>query len=68
MKKYAGLLAAAMGLVVLSGCTVNLPFNTRPSFNTVTQARGLDAKSVGPVKVELMSNLVYAGSGSDLVG
>ena len=51
MKNYAGLLAAAMGLVALSGCTVNLPFNTRPSFDTVAQARSLNAKSEGPVKV-----------------
>jgi hypothetical protein len=51
MKKYVGLLVAAVGVVALSGCTVNLPFNTRPSFDTVTQARGLNAKNEGPVKV-----------------
>lgn len=50
MKKCCSVLAA-IGLGLLSGCTVNLPFNTRPSFDTVTQARGLDAKSEGPVKV-----------------
>lgn len=51
MKKYVGLLVAAVSVVALSGCTVNLPFNTRPSFDTVTQARGLNAKSEGPIKV-----------------
>lgn len=51
MKKYVSLLLTAVGVVALSGCTVNLPFNTRPSFDTVTQARGLNAKSEGPVKV-----------------
>ena len=51
MKKYVGLFVAVVGVVGLSGCTVNLPFNTRPSFDTVTQARGLNAKSEGPVKV-----------------
>lgn len=42
---------AAIGVVALAGCTINLPFNTRPSFDTVTQARSLNAKSEGPVKV-----------------
>lgn len=51
MKKCCSVLAAIFGLGLLSGCTVNLPFNTRPAFDTVTQARGLDAKSEGPVKV-----------------
>jgi hypothetical protein len=51
MKKCCGVLAAIFGLGLLSGCTVNLPFNTRPAFDTVTRARGLDAKSEGPVKV-----------------
>jgi hypothetical protein len=51
MNKRWGLFAAVVGLGVLSGCTVNLPFNTRPTFETVTQARGLNAKSEGPVKV-----------------
>jgi hypothetical protein len=51
MKKCLGLLVAVVGLATLSGCTVNLPFNTRPSFDTVTQARGLNAKNEGPVRV-----------------
>lgn len=51
MKQRHNLLVAVLGLGLLSGCTVNLPFNTRPSFDTVTQARGLDARSEGPVKV-----------------
>lgn len=51
MTKYLGLLIAVLGLSIMSGCTVNVPFNTRPSFDTVTQARGLEAKAEGPIKV-----------------
>lgn len=51
MKKCLGLFVTAAALVSLSGCTVNLPFNMRPSFSTVTEARGLDAKAEGPIKV-----------------
>lgn len=51
MNKKSLLLVVVVGLGTLSGCTVTLPFNTRPSFDTVTQARGLNAKSEGPVKV-----------------
>jgi len=51
MKKCLGALIAVVGLGALAGCTVNLPFNTRPSFSTVTQARGFDAKNEGPVRV-----------------
>lgn len=35
-----------------SGCAINLPFTTRPTFETVTQARQLDAKSRGPISVK----------------
>ncbi|MEO5811073.1 MAG: hypothetical protein ABIU96_14250 [Rhodanobacter sp.] len=51
MKRFLAGMVAVVGLGALAGCTVNLPFNTRPSFSTVTQARGFDAKSEGPVKV-----------------
>jgi len=51
MKRHLSLLVAVVGLGALSGCTVNLPFNTRPTFDTVTQARGLNARSEGPVRV-----------------
>lgn len=51
MNKCLGLFVAIVAMAALSGCTVNLPFNTRPSFDTVTQARGLNAKNEGPVKV-----------------
>lgn len=51
MKKCLSVLAAAIGLAVLSGCTVTLPFNTRSSFDSVTQAKVLNAKDEGPVKV-----------------
>lgn len=51
MKKNFRALAAMVCLAVLSGCTVALPFNTRSSFDSVTQARGLDAKDEGPVKI-----------------
>ena len=51
MKRFLAGMVAVVGLGALAGCTVNLPFNTRPSFSTVTQARGFDARSEGPVKV-----------------
>lgn len=51
MNKCLGLFVAIVAMAALSGCTVNLPFNTRPSFDTVTQARGLNSKNEGPVKV-----------------
>lgn len=54
MKKPFGILAVIVILGTLSGCTVNLPFNTRPSFETVTQAKGLSAKDKGPIKVTWM--------------
>lgn len=51
MKRYLSVGIAVVGLLALSGCTVTLPFNSRPSFDTVTQARGLNATSEGPVSV-----------------
>jgi hypothetical protein len=51
MRKCLGVFVAVVGLVLLSGCAVNLPFNTRPSFDTVTRARDLNAKAEGPVTV-----------------
>lgn len=51
MKKLRGVLFLAAVVALSSGCTVNLPFNTRPSFDTVSQAKGLAAKSEGPISV-----------------
>ncbi len=50
MKKIWGGLVLAAG-ATLSSCTVNLPFNTRPSFETVSQAKSLAASSEGPISV-----------------
>lgn len=40
-----------LGVAFCSGCAVNLPFTTRPTFEIVSQARELDAKSMGPISV-----------------
>ena len=37
---------------LFSGCAVNLPFNTRPTFDTVNQARSMEARSEGPITVK----------------
>lgn len=52
MNKFWVVLVLTVVASFCSGCTVNLPFNTRPTFDTVTQARGLNAKSDGPITVK----------------
>lgn len=48
---YSGIVCA-LATVLLSGCAVNLPFNTRLSYPTVLEAEHLSAKSKGPVAVQ----------------
>lgn len=51
MKSVA--VACISALVSLcTGCAINLPFTARPTFETVTQARQMNAKSIGPISVE----------------
>ncbi|HVT33228.1 MAG TPA: hypothetical protein VHE32_11305 [Rhodanobacteraceae bacterium] len=49
-KSAARVLGAAMACL-LSGCAVNLPFNTRLSYQTVLDAQHLSAKSEGPIAI-----------------
>lgn len=52
MNKHGTILAAAAAVSLLSGCAINLPFNTRASYSTVQQAQSLSAKSAGPISVK----------------
>jgi hypothetical protein len=51
MKKSAAFAAGAVAALLLSGCAINLPFNSRLSYQTVIDAQHLNAKSEGPIAI-----------------
>ncbi|MEO5829913.1 MAG: hypothetical protein ABIQ36_05035 [Rhodanobacter sp.] len=51
MSKFTSVLIAAAAASLLSGCAVNLPFNTRASYQTVQAAKDISGKSNGPIAV-----------------
>jgi hypothetical protein len=51
MKKSAARALGIVAVLALSGCAINLPFNSRLSYQTVVDAEHLSAKSEGPIAI-----------------
>jgi hypothetical protein len=51
MKKSAARVLGVVAVLALSGCAINLPFNSRLSYQTVLDAEHLSAKSEGPIAI-----------------
>lgn len=52
MRKWRVLLVVSIIAVFCSGCAVNLPFNNRLSYSSVSTAKGLAAAGKGPVSIK----------------
>lgn len=52
MKSLPLVLFIAVVVSLCAGCAVNLPFTKRPTFETVEQARSLNAKNEGPISIK----------------
>jgi hypothetical protein len=51
MKKSAARVLGVVAVLALSGCAINLPFNSRLSYQTVLDTEHLAAKSEGPIAI-----------------
>ena len=51
MKRFAARSLGVAAVLFLSGCAINLPFNSRLSYQTVIDAQHLSAKSEGPIAI-----------------
>lgn len=51
MKRFAARGIGVAAVLLLSGCAINLPFNSRLSYQTVIDAGHLSAKSEGPMSI-----------------
>jgi hypothetical protein len=51
MRRFAARTLGVAAVLFLSGCAINLPFNSRLSYQTVIDAQHVSAKSEGPIAI-----------------